>query len=643
MAKKRGIGITIRIVGLSMVLLVLIFAVLVYMIGTNINKGVLAMETRNLQRNANQLQAFIELRIEKIRQELTYFNRMEDFRSALDLDNEDAVLMYLETIHQSSDFFDMVFVGDVQGRIDYSYPLTATRVQSVAENGFGQKLAAGGDGSGYNASLFVNDASGNAVFTVAAVIQLGGGRNVILGILVDVTKFGDRYVKPVVYGDEGYPYMGDYSGPFVYHPVHANILTDAARYDFTQQIIKSDETEGTIYYEFEGRMKYLHFKRFENLPWYLGATIYEDDLISLAERLGWIVLLLAAISTVSFLVIQTVFVVIFIGRPVTKISGRISDGSTSLESAGMQISKASIQLSSGSSELASSIEEISSSLEELQSVVELNTKNINQSERMMQETNKGAQTVTERMTELKTALGDINTNSKQIVKIIKVIEDIAFQTNILALNAAVEAARAGDAGRGFAVVADQVKNLAQKSSEAAKETALLIEAAIESVGRGEELGETVLTVQVEAGEMTSNVSTLLDEVNRASKEQMKGINQITMAVSQTNAAVQQTAASAEENASASEELLAQAEELNSIVESLNLIVSGTAGDGERKPRKESGESHVRRFEQRDNNGDEQKDRTPRKIAGKKLVGRNDAAEVVDPEDVIPMDDEFKGF
>jgi methyl-accepting chemotaxis protein len=285
---------------------------------------------------------------------------------------------------------------------------------------------------------------------------------------------------------------------------------------------------------------------------------------------------LVALSLIGF--ILSLGLGIFLARSITKpinvVSKDLNDGSRALESASYQTSSASQELSSGASELASSIEEITSSLEELQSVVESNTKNVNQSELMMKETTDSAREVTNKMKDMQSALSEINENSKKIVKIIKVIDDIAFQTNILALNAAVEAARAGDAGRGFAVVADQVKNLAQKSAEAAKETAELIEKAIDSVTNGESLGKVVMDVQLKAGDMAEKVSTLLDEVNRASKEQMKGINQITQAVSQTNTVVQQTASSAEEIAASGEELLGQAESMNNIVMELNYIVKG---------------------------------------------------------------------
>jgi methyl-accepting chemotaxis protein len=271
-----------------------------------------------------------------------------------------------------------------------------------------------------------------------------------------------------------------------------------------------------------------------------------------------------------------------ISKPMLRINGELANASKSLESASFQVSSSSQELSSGSSELASSIEEMTSSLEELQSIIEANSKNIDQSEILMKETSDETVKVSERMNELKGALTEISGNSKKIAKIIKVIDDIAFQTNILALNAAVEAARAGDAGKGFAVVAEQVKSLAQKSADAAKETADLIERAIDSVSQGESLGQVALDAQLVVTERAGKVSVLLDEVGRASKEQLKGAGQITQGVNQVNSVVQATAASAEENAAAGEELLSQAEGLRGNVSELNsLVLGGTSGTGDR--------------------------------------------------------------
>ncbi|HQJ07273.1 MAG TPA: methyl-accepting chemotaxis protein, partial [Spirochaetota bacterium] len=224
------------------------------------------------------------------------------------------------------------------------------------------------------------------------------------------------------------------------------------------------------------------------------------------------------------------------------------------------------------------------------------------------------------------AFAEIDDNSKKIVRIIKVIDDIAFQTNILALNAAVEAARAGDAGRGFAVVADQVKSLAQKSADAAKETAELIEKAIDSVNKGEELGKSVSEFQNESKQMTDKVLVLIEEVNTASKEQLKGINQITQAVGQVNSVVQQTASSAEESAAASEELLSQAESLDKIVDNVTIFIKGKL----EKSTENKQSNTIKQIE-------------PKKTEHSyKTSTRDNSVEVIKPEDKIPLED-FRNF
>lgn len=169
---------------------------------------------------------------------------------------------------------------------------------------------------------------------------------------------------------------------------------------------------------------------------------------------------------------------------------------------------------------------------------------------------------------------DINASSDKIGKIIKVIDDIAFQTNILALNAAVEAARAGEAGMGFAVVADEVRNLAQRSAQAAKDTAGLIEDSIAKSNEGRGKLEEVSTSVRSLTDDAQKVKTLVDEVKLGSEEQARGIEQITRAISQMEQVTQKAAANAEETASAGEEMSTQAENLNGIVMRLREMVGG---------------------------------------------------------------------
>jgi methyl-accepting chemotaxis protein len=172
------------------------------------------------------------------------------------------------------------------------------------------------------------------------------------------------------------------------------------------------------------------------------------------------------------------------------------------------------------------------------------------------------------------SMQDITGSSDKISKIIKVIDEIAFQTNILALNAAVEAARAGEAGMGFAVVADEVRSLAQRSAQAAKDTAALIEESIAKSNEGSQRLEHVAQVIHAITESAAKVKTLVDEVNLGSQEQARGIAQISQSIAEMDRVTQANAASAEQSASASEEMSAQAEALQNIARELRSLVGG---------------------------------------------------------------------
>jgi len=169
---------------------------------------------------------------------------------------------------------------------------------------------------------------------------------------------------------------------------------------------------------------------------------------------------------------------------------------------------------------------------------------------------------------------DISKASDETQKVVKTIDEIAFQTNLLALNAAVEAARAGEAGAGFAVVAEEVRNLALRSAEAAKNTAVLIEGTVKKVKEGSELVNTTNDEFGRVEESTSKVAELIGEISSASNEQAQGIGQVNTAVTEMDKVIQQNAASAEESASASEELSAQAQQMKSMVGDLMAMVGG---------------------------------------------------------------------
>jgi methyl-accepting chemotaxis protein len=263
-----------------------------------------------------------------------------------------------------------------------------------------------------------------------------------------------------------------------------------------------------------------------------------------------------------------------ITKPVNKIASSLSDSSNQVAGASNQLSTSAQQLSQGSSEQASSLEEISSTLQESASMLQQNNSNTKQAALLSGRATEFANKGNNEMQEMMNSIQEIKKSSDQISKIIKVIDDIAFQTNILALNAAIEAARAGEAGMGFAVVAEEVRNLAGRSAQAAKDTTVIIESNIELSGKGVAVAEKVREALVEITGQAGKVNELMNEIAAASNEQAQGIDQVNKAMFQMESVTQQNAASAEESASASEELNAQAESMRKIVRELSELVNG---------------------------------------------------------------------
>ncbi|MBN2517098.1 MAG: Cache 3/Cache 2 fusion domain-containing protein, partial [Deltaproteobacteria bacterium] len=429
--------------------------------------------------------------------------------------------------------------------------------------------------------LLKSKKTGNPLTMAAAPIRSAAGKVIGVAALAIGLDFLVKKINAVKIGLTGYAFMVDKEGLLVAHPNKDNIL------ELNLSQIKGMETvmeralrgeTGVNDYKFEGVEKSSAYAPVKLTGWSVLASIPRSELYNSAYHTRNLIVAIG----LFFLIGAAVFFFFFarsISIPIARTVAGLTESFAQIASASDQVSSASEHLAEGASEQASSLEEMAASMEEIASMAKQNAEHATEAARVGKITADCMSRSHKSLRNADRSMKEISSCGEDTAKIVKTIDEIAFQINLLALNAAVEAARAGEAGAGFAVVAEEVRTLAIRSAEAAKDTSDLIGTTLTHIREGSDTLKETLDEFYKMGEEGGKTMNFLNEIKAASNEQSGGIEQVNIGVQEMEKVTQQTAASAEESASASEEMKAQAEHMKNVVGDLVDIVGGSTSNG----------------------------------------------------------------
>jgi methyl-accepting chemotaxis protein len=525
--------------------------------------------------------------------------------------------------------YEVIFVTDADGKICSDGVGGGYKGISVAEREYFKVAKSGKINIG---NPVISKKTGKAVVPICAPVLSRLGECVgTLSVILKTDFFADK-ITNIKIGDTGYVYMVNEQAIVIAHPVKKHILkTDMKKLKGMETITKKTlaHQTGVESYVFGGVDKIAAFAPVKLSGWIVIATQNTDEFLAPVHSIRNFLLIIG-----SLLLVLTVLAVLYfarsIARPINRAVRMLNDSADQFTSGSGQVAASSQSLAEGAAESASAIEEASSSLEEMAAMTRKNADSANQADALMKEANQVVNRADQSMTDLTVSMEDISNASEETSKIIKTIDEIAFQTNLLALNAAVEAARAGEAGAGFAVVAEEVRNLAMRAADAAKNTADLIEGTVKKIKEGSDLVTKTNEAFSAVATSAAKVGELVAEIAEASSEQAQGIDQINTGINEMDKVTQQNAANAEESASASEEMSAQAEQLKDISVELVEIVGGNVNGAT------NGNNGAMKVVRPNN-------REALNTPPKELISINRSRHV-NPDEIIPMnDDEFKDF
>jgi len=507
------------------------------------------------------------------------FAESETFRAACRGKRLEEAQARLDACQKRLPAYENIFLADTNGVLFAdSIGGKSIGIELKKHPVFSRNVEKARQGEQWISEVQASPATGRAVCLITTPILENGAWVGLMGTPLELAAFSDSHVRDVKIGKQGFIAIVDGNGVTLAHKNSALVLKfNVNDVEWGRQALV--QKNGRMDYTFAGEARLAHLAYDAKRGWTVFAVLPRSEI---ADAVAGIRL---ASLWCGFVGMAVIFGATWLltGNLIKKVSSLAAELSASVEqtvAAAAQISEVSQTLAAGASEQAASVEETSSSLEEIASVSRNNAERTDKCQAWMSEARVVVGNVSKLLNETGLAIQEINASSEATGKVIKAIEEIAFQTNILALNAAVEAARAGEAGMGFAVVAEEVRHLAQRCAQAAQETSVLIETAKGAAQKGQALTTATQKAFQQNMDNAGKVGGAVEEIAAAVKEQSQGIGQINTAVGQVDQLTQSTAANAEESAAAAEELRAQAASMKQAVAQLLNLVGGETGTQE---------------------------------------------------------------